>query len=48
LYKALVKALSIDTQKMGVNAYKGAENYSWNEMAAKTIYAYVHKKSSGK
>lgn len=40
LYRALVQALLQDLQAMGQNAYKRAAQFTWEEMARKTLQAY--------
>jgi glycosyltransferase involved in cell wall biosynthesis len=40
LYRALVQALSQDLKAMGQNAYKRAAQFTWEEMARKTLQAY--------
>jgi glycosyltransferase involved in cell wall biosynthesis len=40
LYKALLQSLSTDFKSMGENAYERATQFTWDEMARKTLQVY--------
>ena len=45
LYKALLHALSQDLKDMGENAYKRATQFTWDDMAGKTLQVYRSAKA---